>query len=702
MFVLNNSLSKIPGIGNFLSLKFKKLEIETIKDLLWHFPSRYEDFSKIRKIVELKENERAVVQGIVKEISFFRTPRKRMFIVEALISDETSSIKAVWFNQPFLRKILIKGKKFNFAGKPVLYKGKLALSSPIFEPGEQSLHTSGLVPIYPETKGLTSKGIRKFVKKALENLEKIPEFLPDFILQKYNFPEINKALSQIHFPQKISQALKAKQRFIFSDLFLLQLNNLIYKGKLNKQKAHSFHIDFNFVKEIISHLPFELTFSQKKALYEILSDLTKTHPMNRLLQGDVGSGKTIVAILAALNVAKEGGQTVFMAPTEILAFQHYQTFKNFFSWFEQGVALLTSSQKRVFFGQNLEEDIKKENLLNQVKKNEVKVIFGTHALIQKEVVFENLGLIVIDEQHRFGIKQRAKLCQQTTDNRQQTAIPHFFSMSATPIPRTLALTLFGDLDISILKEMPANRKPVITKIIPSCKRKEIYKFIRKEIKKGNQAFIVCPRIEKENNELEIIKYEEIKNVKEEYEKLSKKIFPDLKIKMLHGKLKSQEKEKIMKEFRKGEIDILVSTSVIEVGMDIPKATIMVIEGADRFGLAQIYQLRGRVGRRDKQSYCFLFAQSSSPSTLQRLKSVLTAKNALELAEKDLQIRGPGEILGTSQTGLPDLAMNAVSNPNLVEATREEALNCLKIDSTLNSFPWLKKEITKFYQEVHLE
>ena len=700
MYKINNSLLNVSGIGEYLYSKFKKLEIENIKDLLWHFPFRYEDFSKIKKIIDLKENERAAIQGTIKGISFFRTPKKRMFITEALISDETSSLKAVWFNQPFLRKILIKGEKFNFAGKPALYKGKLSFLSPSFEPAEQELHTIGLVPIYPETKGLTSKGIRKTIKKVLENLEKIPEFLPNFILEKYQFPQINQAIKSIHFPKKITEALKAKQRFVFNDLFLLQLNNLIYKGKLNKQKACKLNIDFNWNKKNISGLPFELTFSQKKALYEILSDLSKTRPMNRLLQGDVGSGKTIVAILSALNAAKQEKQTVFMAPTEILAFQHYQTFKEFFPDFEKGVALLTSSQKKVFWGRNLEnENVKKNLLISQIEKNEIKIIFGTQSLIQKQVLFNNLALVVIDEQHRFGVKQRAALCKQLT------TIPHFLSMSATPIPRTLALTLFNDLDISILEEMPANRKPIITKIVPSSKRNQAYQFIRTEIKKGNQVFVVYPRIESENNLIwaETPVRNRISNgVKEEYEKLSQEIFPDLNVAMLHGKMKSEEKEKTIKKFKNKEIDILVSTSIIEVGMDIPKATIMLIEGAERFGLAQIYQLRGRVGRRDKQSFCFLFSQSSSPLVLKRLKSILFAKNALELAEMDLEIRGPGEFLGGSQTGMPDLAMKAISNPDLVKIAREEALQCLKIDIGLNSFPQLQEEIKRFYKEVHLE
>ena len=716
MLTLNDPLYKIPGVGKFISLKFKKIGIENVKDLLWHFPFRYNDFSKPKKIIELKEGENAAIQGTIKAVSSFRIPGRKLFITEALISDDTSSLKAIWFNQPFLRKIITKGKTFNFAGKVISYKGKLGFSSPSFEPASQFLHTFGLVPVYPETKGLTSKGIRKFIKKALESIDKIPEFLPSYILKKHHFPEINQALFQIHFPKKISQALESKKRFIFDNLFLLQLNNIINKGKLNKQKSYPFQIDFNLIKKRIANLPFKLTLSQRKSLFEILSDLKKDHPMNRLLQGEVGSGKTIVAALAALSVSDEDRQSVFMAPTEILAFQHYQTFKEFFPWFEKGIALLTSSQARVFFGEELESEIKKQNLIEQVKNNKIKIIFGTQSLIQKQVYFKKLGLVIVDEQHRFGVEQRAKLCRQTEKNTEEpTEIPHFLSMSATPIPRTLALTLFGDLNISTLTDLPANRKPVITKIISPSKQNEIYKFIREEIKKGNQAFIVCPRIETSEENAYSQNYEnffksqyskntsnEIKNVKEEYEKLSKKIFPDLKVAMLHGKIKPKEKREIMEKFQKGEIDILVSTSVIEVGMDIPKATIMIIEGAERFGLAQIYQLRGRVGRRDKQSYCFLFPQSFSPAILKRLNSIITAKNALELAEKDLEIRGPGEILGGSQTGLPDLTMKAILNPELVNSAREEAFNCLKKDPTLNSFPILRDEITKFYREVHLE
>ncbi|MEK7593400.1 MAG: ATP-dependent DNA helicase RecG, partial [Patescibacteria group bacterium] len=681
--------------------KLKKLGIETVKGLLWHFPARYVDFSEIVKIKDLKINQQATVSGAIQQVKLKRTWKRRMFILEALIGDDTGSIKAIWFNARFLLPIIKKGKLINLAGKTSEdSEGSLCLSHPIYELITQNSefntkHTGRLVPIYWETKGLTSKGIRFLIKPILDNLEELKEPLPAVILKDHNFPEINSALKNIHFPEELKEAKSAQKRFAFEDLFLLQLVNLIARLKLSRQKAHSFQADqteIDFSKNLFSKLPFELTHSQKKSLWEILQDLARSRPMNRLLQGDVGSGKTIVAIIAALAVARENRQSAFMAPTEVLAKQHYLTFKKFFHDFSAGVGLITSGEAKIFYGDGLESEIKKSELVKKITDNKIKIIFGTHALIQKSVKFSDLALVIIDEQHRFGVKQRAELLK----NHQM--IPHLLSMSATPIPRTLTLTIFGDLDLSVIDELPKGRKEIITKIVAPANRDKAYAFIRGQVKKGRQVFVICPRIEKSTDgELNANmptsglinkRWNEVKAVKEEYEKLKEKVFPDLRVAMLHGKMPASSKTRrglafggkskteVMQDFKDGKTDILVSTSVVEVGVDVPNATIMMIEGADRFGLAQLYQFRGRVGRGEHQSFCFLFTDSVAKDTYRRLYSLISAKNGFELAEEDLAIRGPGEFLGGAsgwaQTGIPDLAMKAAQNPDLVKSAREAA------------------------------
>lgn len=706
MFTLQTSIEEIKGIrgiGQRFLPKLKKLDIKIVKDLLWHFPFRYEDFSKISKIADVKINEPVVVQAIVKEIKMHRTWKRRMVIVDALIGDNTGNIGAVWFNQPFILRALKKGTLANFAGKVVSSKNKLYLSAPAYEPIRTGVsgnefntkHTGRLVPIYPETRGLTSKAIRFLIKPVLDNLENLPEILPKEILDENKFLEINQAIRYVHFPENLNQVSSAKKRFAFEDLFLLQLNNLKQRLKLTKEKSFSFEINLNYLKELIGQLPFELTQAQKKSLWEILRDFQKLHPMNRLLQGDVGSGKTIVAGLAALMVSK---QTAFMAPTEVLARQHYQTLIKFFPEFSNGIGLITSAESKIFYGDGLETKIKKNELIKKITDGKIKIIIGTHALIQKNIEFSNLAFIVVDEQHRFGIRQRAELIIKSCKG---TPIPHFLSMSATPIPRTLSLTIFGDLDLSIIDELPKNRKEIITKIVAPANRDKAYQFIRDQIKKGRQVFVICPRIDPvELNGNPFIP--DVRAVKEEYEKLSKKVFSDLKVGILHGKLKAKEKAETMQRFNNGEIDIIVSTSVVEVGVDVPNATIMMIEGSERFGLSQLYQFRGRVGRGQHQSFCFLFTDSSSRTTHQRLRSLIEAKNGFELAEKDLAIRGPGQILGADQTGAPDLAMKAIQNPELIKFARESAEKIINKDPELKSHAILRGRLEEFQREIHLE
>lgn len=722
---LETPLAKILGTNSRFLKFFQKLNIVLVRDLLWHFPLRYEDFSKIYKIADLEPNQLVTVWGKIESTSLRRSWRKKMAIFEAIIKDDSGKIRAIWFNQPYLTHILQPGKFVNLAGKVTVSNGELCLSHPTYELTknriEEMKHTGRLVPIYPETKGLTSRGIRFFVQLILKKLSPPPEWLPPEILKENHFSDIKTTLWKIHFPKKIEEVELAKNRFAFENLFLLQLTNFQQKLKLAEEKSPAISIDFQNLKEIINELPFELTFSQKKSLWEIIQDLAKSKPMNRLLQGDVGSGKTVVAALSALIVSKNNYQTAFMAPTEVLAQQHFLTLKKLFQGIssvnQPPIALLTSSSAKVFYENDLEGEIKKSDLITKIKNGEIKIIIGTHSLIQKNIVFNKLGLVIIDEQHRFGVKQRAALIQKKAikngDSTKASLIPHFLSMSATPIPRTLMLTIFGDLDISLITELPAGRRNIITKIVPPSERDKVYNFIKQQVKEGRQVFVICPRIEQQNSNPQNLKnkiqeqaakrqLEEIKAVKEEYEKLSKEIFPDLRIEMLHGKLKPKEKEKIMKNFANGEIDILVSTSVIEVGVDIPNATIMMIEGAERFGLAQLYQLRGRVGRGKHQSYCFLLTNSSSKSTQNRLKAIIEAKNGFELAEKDLKTRGPGEFLGEAQTGFPDVAMQALQNIKMVKASREAAFRLIQKDPTLKNYPLLREKLKEFKKELHLE
>ncbi|MCL5007023.1 MAG: ATP-dependent DNA helicase RecG [Patescibacteria group bacterium] len=699
---LETPLRELHGVGPRFVSKLSKLGIHTVRDLLWHFPSRYEDWSKVAKISELKAGDAFTVRARVAEIGVKRAWKRRMLIVEALLEDDSGSIQATWFNQPYIKNVLKPGTIASFAGKVALRKNKLYLSSPTYElnAGDSSKHTGRLVPIYPETKGLTSKGLRFLTQPILESVEPVKEFLPEKVLEEHNLPEVNEALHMVHFPDKLSEAQDARRRFAFEDLFLLHLNNIILRLALFKKSSPKIDAPAHRVKEIVSGLPFELTASQKETLDEILDDMAESHPMNRLLQGDVGSGKTIIAGIAALIAAEQEFQVALMAPTEILARQHYKTVLKFFGETNKGVGLLISKEARVHYGNSLEEAVAKPALIKELSANRIKILVGTHALIQKSVKFDNLGLIIIDEQHRFGVAQRGALADK------KGKLPHFLSMSATPIPRTLMMTVFGDLDVSLIKELPKGRKPIITKIIAPENRNKAYGFIKGQVQRGRQAFVICPRIDPSEGDslltAEETKKLEMKSVKEEHEKLSKRFFPDFKVAMLHGKMASKEKEETMKEFAAGRIDILVSTSVIEVGIDVPNATIMMIESADRFGLAQLYQFRGRVGRGEHQSFCFLFAESGSGTSYKRLNSLLTAKNGFELAEKDLAIRGPGEFLGEEQAGMPDIAMKSLNNLELVKDTRKAAEETLKASPSLRDFPELKKRINAFSKEIHLE
>ncbi len=714
MLKLSTQIALIQGLPSKFVGHLKKLNILTIKDLLLHFPTRYEDFSSVVKIADLKINEAATISGFVKKIESRRSWRRNIFVIEASIMDETGSIKALWFNQPYIAKVLQPGRRVNFAGKVTISDDELCLSGPTFEfvGAGPTKHTAGLIPIYPETKGLTSKGIRYLMRAALTNLEAIADFIPKNILQKHFLPDITKAFQTIHFPKSMEDVEQARQRFAFDDLFLLQLNNAKARLDLAKEKAPPLKISAEELEKILKDLPFELTEPQKISVQEILADLGGIKPMNRLLQGDVGSGKTVVGAIAALVAAKNGKQTAFMAPTEVLARQHYKTLTKTFEKLGVGIGLLTSGEARAFYGVNSESKTTKPKIFDDIADGKIKIIIGTHAIISsgKEripVAFDDLALAIVDEQHRFGVEQRAALVKRERRPGEETTI-HFLSMSATPIPRTLSLTLFGDLDLSIINELPKGRKEIITKLVAPANRNKAYQFVREQVQQGRQVFVICPRIEAaveaEDNEAnpKLKLWSDVKAVKEEFERLSTKIFPDLKLAMLHGKLKAAEKSKIMADFMAGQTNILVSTSVIEVGVDVQNANIMIIEGADRFGLAQLYQFRGRVGRGEYQSYCLLFTDSSSDSTSQRLNALLRARNGFELAEEDLKLRGPGQFIGSKQTGIPDLAMKALNNIELIKIARVSADLILKEDAGLAKYAPLRAVLKAFQKKIHLE
>ncbi len=720
MITLFTPIEQIAGIGPVYQKRLKKMGVKTIRDILYLFPHRYEDFSNIKPISKIKINETACIAGKILEIKDTRTWKKKMVLTEAIIQDKTGAIKAIWFYQPYLTRYLKIGDNVCMAGKVTLTKNGISLNNPSYEKISainDLTHTGRIVSIYPETQGLSSRWLRYIIKNLLMSFKNIPEILPQKIIDDNNFLPIDKALQQIHFPDKIELSEKAKKRFSFEQLFLIQLTVLKERMFLNQQTAVSMPIDITLIKKFVETFSFKLTDAQRKCSWQILKDLEKSRPMNRLLQGDVGSGKTLVALIAALQTIKSKHQVAFMAPTEILSKQHFKEVSTRFQNFNINVGLLTGKEDK-FISKKLKNqtiEISRRKLLEKTKEKEMDILIGTHALIQDKVKFGDLGLVILDEQHRFGVEQRAKLGAKQNG---KSAIPHLLSMTATPIPRTLALTIYGDLDLSLIDELPKGRKKIITKLVPPLERKKTYTFIKQQVKKGRQVFVICPRIEKTpssasaeatagKEKTKLNNWDDVKTVKEEYEELSKKIFPDLKIEMIHGKMTPKEKEKIMLNFSGKKKatrrpDILVSTSVIEVGIDIPNATVMVIEGAERFGLSQLHQFRGRVGRAKYQSHCFLFTDSHSIKTHQRLKALISSENGFDLAEKDLKIRGPGDFTGTRQWGIPDIAMDSLKDITLVEKTRESAKQILEQDPELKNLPALCERLQKFQQKIHLE
>lgn len=646
--------------------------VETLSDLIKYFPRTYNDQSNIVKITEVRTDQSNTIKGTLSQITEIRT-RYGKKIIKAKVTDDTGSIDVIWFNQPYLKRVLYNGQNVILSGKAKYEMGKTSLLSPEFESVQQNqIHTARIVPVYHETEGLSSKWLREKIHPLLKYIpELFPEYLREDIIQTYGLLEYSEAILETHFPTNEEKLNRAKHRLAFDELFLLQLKALQKKWEWKQtaeknKKIINLHKD---VSKIIKSLPFELTNAQKRTLDEIFKDLESEFPMSRLLQGDVGSGKTIVAGLAILNVVRNGYQTALMAPTEILAEQHYKGLFKLFKEENLNIKFLSGSTK-------ISE---KRVILEQISTGNIDLIIGTHSLIQESIKFKKLGLAVIDEQHRFGVEQRSLLKSHNS--------PHLLSLSATPIPRTLAMTIYGDQDLSVIDEMPKGRLPIITRIVPEKKRNDAYLWIKDRISTGRQAFVICPLIDESDNL-------ELKSVMQEYEYLQNEIFPELKIGLLHGKLKPREKEDVMERFKNNEYNLLVSTSVVEVGIDVPNATIMMIEGAERFGLSQLHQFRGRVGRGEHQSYCFLFMQNQSENAVKRLKAMVKHNSGFKLSEIDLELRGPGQIFGVRQSGIPDLKMASLSDSHTIALAREAAQMIIDEDPKLENHPLLINKLEK--------
>lgn len=695
-----------------------KLKIATVQDLLLYLPQRYSSIVDTHTIATLTPGESAAVYGRVVSAKTARGFRSRIPRAEATIEDGSGKLKVIWFHQAFIAKKLTPGLNVKLSGKVSEKDGKRSMMNPEVEimtnatwETEESLfgngETGALYPVYPETKGISSRFIYHHIQKlfGMGILDTVIDPIPKEILERYHLPSLRTALVWIHTPEKESDAQAARKRFAFEEVFLIQLTRHHERALFEQHQAFTIEPKKENLDAFVERFPFTPTNGQVKALREIFTDFKRGTPMGRLLEGDVGSGKTFVAATAAYAVAtsapkdnKFGNlQVAYMAPTEILAEQHFKSFCEYFKDLPIEIGLLTGSGAKKFPSKvdpSGATSVSRAQLLKWVAESKLPILIGTHALIQKSVSFKNLALAIVDEQHRFGTTQRGKLA------RKDTILPHFLSMTATPIPRTLALTIYGNLDLTILDELPTGRLPIKTEIITKSRRTIMEEEIRHLIKSGRQAFVICPRIDEPDPTKEMAL--NVKSVKEEARRLQEKVFPEFTIEILHGKMKPAEKEKVMARFAQGEIDILVATSVVEVGVNVPNATAIIIEGAERFGLASLHQLRGRVMRSSHQPYCYLLTETTSEISLTRLKALTQAASGFKLAELDLELRGTGELGGGKQWGISDLAMEAIKNIKMVEAARKEVREILEQDPDLTHYPDLKERISQGGKEIHWE
>lgn len=712
-------LEKIFRLSKDQKKAFTKLNLQTVSDILYFFPSRYGDVYIVKYLNDVKDKETVTIYGRVKNIKTGKTYRSKIPEATAVIEDETASAKLRWFHQPYIAKKLSEGSLVKLDGEvkknknnslffinpdvTLVSKAPHGVGNSLFESSpDQFLH-----PVYPESKGVTSKFIQYKIQQLIQKgfHEKLSDPIPEKILKKYNLPSLKSALIFIHGPKRKEDALVAKKRFAFQEVFFIQLQKQIERKEREKNASFQINPKKETVKSFVDRFPFSPTNSQNKAIEEILQDIRTEKPMSRLLEGDVGSGKTVVASTVSFATVmtrpenQDFGnlQVAYMVPTEILAVQQFKSFIKYFAHLNIKIGLITSSGCKKFpskVNSETSTKISRKQLLKWVSNGEIPILVGTHSLIQDSVVFKNLALVIIDEQHRFGTIQRQNLL------RKDNITPHLLSMTATPIPRTLALTVYGDLDLTLIDEMPKGRKKVITEIVAPNKRKEVFKEIEKELKKGRQAYVVCPRINAPDPDQE--KTLNVISVEEEVQYLKETALPNFSIEPLHGKMTPNEKEVVMKKFSEGKIDVLVSTSVVEVGMNVENATVIVIEGAERFGLAQLHQLRGRVLRSSHQSYCYVLSDSENEKSIKRLNALKKAKNGFELAEFDLAQRGAGELQGKKQWGVSDMAMEAIKNIKMVEIARKEAFNLIDKDLKLKDHPELKKQMKKRTQKIHFE
>lgn len=705
----------------------KRLRINTIEKLLYHLPARYEDISDVQAVEGLRKDQDAIVYGQLSGLKARKAWKTKRPIAEGYIEDGSAKIKIMWFNQPYLAKMYTDGMYVKVAGKVTGSDGKLYIANPevekldslpidrhdsIFKGTEAEIDET-IYPVYRESKGVTSKWLYHTVLKCFERdvLKTLHDPIPKSILERYNLPDLHTALVWIHSPKKAEHAESARKRFAFEEVFYIQVQKAMERAQVSAATTYQFKTSAAHIKKFTERFPFELTDSQKKSIDDIINDFNGNHAMSRLLEGDVGSGKTAVAATTAYAVATsrppeglgkdlEFGnlQVAYMAPTEILAKQHFESFIEYFHHLPIQIGLITGSGCMKFPSKvdpTKPTKISKAQLLKWVKNGEVPILIGTHALIYKSVEFKYLGYVVIDEQHRFGTNQRKQLAKK------DARMPHLLSMTATPIPRTLALTIYGDLDITLLDEMPSGRKPIITELVGPGQQKKMYDHVRSELEAGRQAYVICPRIDEPDPDKATAL--RLKSVTAEAVRLKKDVFQEYTIGILHGKMKPTEKDKVMQEFNDHKFDILVATSVVEVGVNVPNATNIIIEGAERFGLSQLHQLRGRVIRGTHQPYCFAVTESKSDKTKERLKALSTAKNGFELAEHDLTFRGSGELYGAKQSGLTDLGMEAIKNLKLVEAARNEARNLVAEHPDLQKdFPLIAHKVTQTGEALHME
>ena len=677
---LEAPITRLPGVGPRHAQRLARLGITTVRDLLWHFPRRYEDYSTLKTIHQLKPDEECTIIGNIWDVNS-RKARSGHEIVQAIISDGTGTIQATWFN-PYMLRQLKPGRTIVLSGKIDVYLGRLVINNPEWEPlDRQLIHTARLVPVYPMTQGVSARWLRRLIKQTVDAwAPRIEDYLPTSIRERQQLLPLGQALAQIHFPDSRELLIQARRRLSFDEFFFIQLGLLHQRQRWRRQPGRPLVADEELLARFQSVLPYALTQAQQRALHEIAADMAKPYPMSRLLQGDVGSGKTVVAAGAMWIAVCNKAQAALMAPTEVLAEQHYHNLSRLFEGLTRPdgrpvtITLLTGSLPAG----------EKEARRRAIASGEVDIAIGTHALIQEEVRFQSLGLAIVDEQHRFGVVQRASL-------RDKGYNPHMLVMSATPIPRTLALTLYGDLDISVLDEMPPGRRPVRTKWLRPIERERAYAFLRRQVAEGRQAFIICPLVEESENS-------DAKAAVDEYQRLQREVFPDLKLGLLHGRMKNEEKEAVMKAFRQGELHILVATSVVEVGIDVPNATVMLVEGAERFGLAQLHQFRGRVGRGEHPSYCILLSNADSGESVERLKALEETQDGFVLAQKDLELRGPGDFLGTRQSGLPPLHLAQLSDVHTLEIARAEAERLFTTDPSLSQpeHQGLRQQVTRFW------